>query len=224
MEKRILAAILSFLMPGLGHFYSRRWARGIVVFFGYYVIIYISSYISSAIPDISINLIPSVLSEFPFVHVIVAFVVAWDAYKVAPKEHLMVWQTMLVVSFVFLGLAMISIKSENPILTIIFLIAFLFTASIMRAEQLQATSVSSIRNTIANMGFAPNEVEEITRDVVRILKAGGDNRISGNSTDPLGKMSDAVVSAANWTKFSGPELSSVIKTVLDIRDRKKSQP
>jgi TM2 domain-containing membrane protein YozV len=217
MEKKILAAILSFLIPGLGHFYSRRWARGIIIFFIY-------SLIAGIISEFSIHLIPSDISDFPFIHIIIGFVVAWDAYKVAPKGHLMVWQTMAVVSFVFLGLVMMSIKSENPILAIILLIAFLFTASIMRAEQLQATAVSSIRNTIAHMGFAPNEVEDITMDVVRILKAGGDYRISGNSPGLLGQMSDAVVSAANWTKFSGAELSSVIKTVLDIRDRKKGQP
>ena len=81
MEKRILAAILSFVMPGLGHFYSRMWVRGIVVFFGAVVIFYISSNITS----ISIHLIPS-LSEFPFVHVIIGFVVAWDAYRLTPKE------------------------------------------------------------------------------------------------------------------------------------------
>ena len=41
MEKKILATILSLLWPGLGHFYSRKWTRGIVIFFGSLVIFYL---------------------------------------------------------------------------------------------------------------------------------------------------------------------------------------
>ena len=211
MDKKIIAAILSFLIPGLGQYYCGLKVRGIVAFLGAVLI-----NIASAMLWVPINLI-------------VPFVVAWDAYRVAPKAHvdIVLWQKMGLAAFIFAALAMISLKSGNelaPILAIIFLIACLIAASMMRAEHLQAAAISRIRNTIVQMGFAPNEVEEITRNVVRILKAGGSNSISGDSTDPLGQMSDALVSVANWTKFSGADLSSVIKTVLDIRDRKKGQP
>jgi TM2 domain-containing membrane protein YozV len=211
MDKRIIAAIMSFLIPGLGQFYCGLKVRGIVAFLGALLI-----NIASAMLWLPINLI-------------VPFVVAWDAYRVAPKINvdIMLWQKMALAAFIFAVLAIISLKSGNefaPILAIVFLIASLIATSMMRAEHLQAAAISRVRNTIIQMGFAPNEVEEITRNVVRILRAGGSNSISGDSTDPLGKMSDALVSVANWTNFSGAELSSVIRTVLDIRDRKKAQP
>ena len=124
MEKKILAAILSFLIPGLGHFYSRRWARGIVVFSIYFLI-------AGIISEFSIHLIPSGISDFPFIHIIIGFVVAWDAYKVAPKGHLMAWQSMSLLSFIFFFLALLSLKSDNLILFLVFVIAGLYTARIV---------------------------------------------------------------------------------------------
>jgi TM2 domain-containing membrane protein YozV len=124
MEKKILAAILSFLMPGLGHFYSRRWARGIIVFFIYYIIAIIIS-------EFSIYLIPSNISDFPFIHIIIGFIVAWDAYKVAPNGRIMFWQKMIFASLILLLLAVLCLKSDNLILALIFIIASAYIARIV---------------------------------------------------------------------------------------------
>jgi len=100
------------------------------------------------------------------------------------------------------------------------LLLLLFSIGTMFSETKQSIFISQIRNTVAQMGFAPKEVEEITSDVVRYLKIGKYKRLEGS--EGLVEVVAAIsVSPAEWTEITGPELVSVIKDVLEIRERKK---
>ena len=143
----------------------------------------------------------------------------------APKGHLMMMHTMALIGFLFLGLAMLSLKLDAeiaPLIGAFFVFLSMMFFSMMRAEDLQTNAISRIRNTVIQMGCAPNEAEEITFEVVKILKTGVRAEVPDVAKGPILQLSDRI-SKPKWIEFSGAELLSVIKTVLDRRDRKKDQ-
>jgi TM2 domain-containing membrane protein YozV len=211
MDKKIIAAIMSFLIPGLGQFYGGHKVRGVLVFLGAIFSINISSVLS----------IP--------IYAIIQFIVAWDAYRVAPKVdvYIMFWQKMGLIGMGFLLLTMGVIKSENelaPIMAIFFLIAAMICLSMMHGGQRDSTATLRVHDAIVKMGFSPAETREIANDVVSILKAGGGSYHT-NAEGPLSKMSDAIVSGwSGWADFTPGDLSSAISTVLEIRYRRQKPP
>lgn len=238
--KKIIAAILSFMIPGLGQLYSGRTKRGIIIFSTLLLTIYISTYRTWAHYSYFIEFISPSGSDTNFIYnnifyipyiflpyiliVVFGLIAALDAYRVTPKIGVVLWQTTLITSilFIYLSYTLMYVLDDTGfgLLLIPGLLILLFSIGTMFSETKQSIFISQIRNTVAQMGFAPKEVEEITSDVVRYLKIGKYKRLEGS--EGLVEVVAAIsVSPAEWTEITGPELVSVIKDVLEIRERKK---
>lgn len=215
MDKRIIAALMSILIPGLGQFYGGRKIRGIVVFLGVFSIAYI------------MTILPIMQSYpiFPICFILASF----DAYRVSPKAdvYIRLGLKMGIIGMVFLFLAIGAIKNANewtPFPAIFLLVMALIFMSMMHSDQRSTTATLRVHDAIAKMGYSPAETWEITNEVVSILKAGGGSYHS-NSDGPLTRMSDAIVSAGSgWADFTPIDLSSVISIVLENRERRQRPP
>jgi hypothetical protein len=141
---------------------------------------------------------------------------------------------VVVVAIIFLALGLFfEFFSKNifgpnqilgPILALVSILISLFLFNAKRAENLQENKFTEIRKTVEAMGVPETESKEITENVVRILKFGPGGHITYGLDDgsTLGKMLEAPLSEANWTKFKPSDLSSAIDLALKMRDRRQN--
>ncbi|MGV8127872.1 MAG: hypothetical protein ACP5PV_11790 [Methanothrix sp.] len=159
IDKKIIAAILSFLLPGLGQIYCSRVIRGMIVFaiaiFLFYFLGDARLYISDALPNVNI-------SRF-----IAGFVAAFDAYRVAPKTRVALWQNIAIAIIVMLVLGFELRDSEYSGIGML----FFFLGLLLLYFMLQSVKVDE------NGMLAPKTKEDFEREVEKEIEGQEDGKI-----------------------------------------------